>query len=84
MNREQQLQEMARKLLPESYTDNWQEKQAIWVSEALWADENSQVGDLQDKIRDLKDELWDMEYNKDEEINELKDRIKELESIKTM
>lgn len=79
--REQELQAMARKLLPESYTDNWQEKQSIWVAGAQWSDENSEAEDLKYKISELKDEVYDREDDTDD----LEDTIKELrEEVDTL
>lgn len=77
--REQELQEKANKLFPDSYVENaWQRKQD-WINGAQWMEENSEVPDLQEEIRELKDKISDIEYDHDDEIDKLQNIIKDQE-----
>lgn len=77
--RDQEIQGVARKLFPESYTDNWWQRQQDWIGGAKWMEDNSEVPELKQEISELTDKIWDLEYERDEENEKLQDIIKSQE-----
>lgn len=71
-----EIEEKARKLYPESYTNNWEDKFNAFVSGAIWMMNESEENDTQEQINKLKDEIWDLEMEIDDLEEELKKQNK--------
>lgn len=81
--RDQDITTTAKKLFPESYTDNWWQRQQDWVSGVKWAIENSEIPDLEEKISELKDEVCDIGWDNESLIIKLARAEEKVDKLET-
>ena len=82
--RPEEIKAQAERVYPASYTENWEDKQSAFQEGAEWILEESVLSieneELKEKIEKLEDNLWNLEYEKDKEIKELREEVENWQS----